>query len=130
MDATRAGKGAAHARGRSASWSRGYAAGRSRGRLDALLRAVHPVAEAGAGQGDPRAGLKIGVAVFKALAGGSRGRVEQAGAGISLATLWHREYEDERDARFINDRVHGNIQKDGTFSVVPKCPVASARRRS
>ncbi|MBI5106382.1 MAG: NAD(P)/FAD-dependent oxidoreductase, partial [Solirubrobacterales bacterium] len=29
----------------------------------------------------------------------------------------HRE---ERDARFINDRVHGNIHKDGTFSVVPR----------
>ena len=29
----------------------------------------------------------------------------------------HRE---ERHARFINDRVHGNIQKDGTFSVVPR----------
>jgi nitrite reductase (NADH) large subunit len=29
----------------------------------------------------------------------------------------HRE---ERGARFINDRVHGNIQKDGTFSVVPR----------
>lgn len=27
---------------------------------------------------------------------------------------------EERDARFINDRVHGNIQKDGTFSVVPR----------
>ena len=29
---------------------------------------------------------------------------------------------DERDARFINDRVHGNIQKDGTFSVIPEMP--------
>jgi nitrite reductase (NADH) large subunit len=29
----------------------------------------------------------------------------------------HRE---ERAARFINDRVHANIQKDGTFSVVPR----------
>jgi nitrite reductase (NADH) large subunit len=29
----------------------------------------------------------------------------------------HRE---ERDARFINDRVHANSQKDGTFSVVPR----------
>ncbi|MBA3327934.1 MAG: NAD(P)/FAD-dependent oxidoreductase, partial [Solirubrobacterales bacterium] len=29
----------------------------------------------------------------------------------------HRE---ERDARFINDRVHANIQRDGTFSVVPR----------
>jgi nitrite reductase (NADH) large subunit len=29
----------------------------------------------------------------------------------------HRE---ERDARFINDRVHANIQRDGRFSVVPR----------
>ena len=29
----------------------------------------------------------------------------------------HRE---ERDARYINDRVHANIQNDGTFSVVPR----------
>jgi len=29
----------------------------------------------------------------------------------------HRE---ERDARFINDRVHANIQRDGKFSVVPR----------
>ncbi|GAC1436657.1 MAG: nitrite reductase large subunit NirB [Solirubrobacteraceae bacterium] len=29
----------------------------------------------------------------------------------------HRE---ERDARFINDRVHANIQRDGSFSVVPR----------
>jgi nitrite reductase (NADH) large subunit len=29
----------------------------------------------------------------------------------------HRE---ERDARYINDRVHANIQRDGTFSVVPR----------
>jgi nitrite reductase (NADH) large subunit len=34
--------------------------------------------------------------------------------------LWKAEYEDERDARFINDRVHANIQKDGTFSVIPR----------
>jgi nitrite reductase (NADH) large subunit len=37
-----------------------------------------------------------------------------------LKMVWGSEYEDERDARFINDRVHGNIQKDGTFSVVPR----------
>ncbi len=37
-----------------------------------------------------------------------------------LKMVWGAEYEDERDARFINDRVHGNIQKDGTFSVVPR----------
>jgi nitrite reductase (NADH) large subunit len=37
-----------------------------------------------------------------------------------LKMVWASEYDDERDARFINDRVHGNIQKDGTFSVVPQ----------
>jgi nitrite reductase (NADH) large subunit len=39
-----------------------------------------------------------------------------------LATIWSDEYVDERDARFINDRVYGNIQKDGTFSVIPEMP--------
>ncbi|MEO5679769.1 MAG: NAD(P)/FAD-dependent oxidoreductase, partial [Acidimicrobiales bacterium] len=29
---------------------------------------------------------------------------------------------DERDARFVNDRVHANVQNDGTFSVVPSIP--------
>jgi nitrite reductase (NADH) large subunit len=30
------------------------------------------------------------------------------------------EHKEERSARFINDRVHANIQRDGTFSVVPR----------
>ena len=34
-----------------------------------------------------------------------------------VAANRHRE---ERHARFINDRVHANIQRDGTFSVVPR----------
>jgi nitrite reductase (NADH) large subunit len=29
-------------------------------------------------------------------------------------------HNEDRSARFINDRVHANIQKDGTFSVVPR----------
>ncbi|SDG90304.1 nitrite reductase (NADH) large subunit [Pseudonocardia oroxyli] len=37
-----------------------------------------------------------------------------------LRTVWPGEFVDERDARFINDRVHANIQRDGTFSVVPQ----------
>jgi nitrite reductase (NADH) large subunit len=70
-----------------------------------------------------RAGnLRSVSAVFAALAGG----VEDAASKIPLAsllnTIWPGEYIDERDARFINDRVHGNIQKDGTFSVVPEMP--------
>lgn len=29
-------------------------------------------------------------------------------------------YEDERESRFVNERMHANIQKDGTYSVVPR----------
>ena len=36
-----------------------------------------------------------------------------------LRTMWPDDFVDERDGRFINDRVHANIQRDGTFSVVP-----------
>ncbi len=31
-----------------------------------------------------------------------------------------QDHDEDRSARFINDRVHANIQKDGTFSVVPR----------
>jgi nitrite reductase (NADH) large subunit len=34
--------------------------------------------------------------------------------------VWCGEHEEDRSARFINDRVHANIQRDGSFSVVPR----------
>jgi nitrite reductase (NADH) large subunit len=37
-----------------------------------------------------------------------------------LDVLWCGDHKEDRSARFINDRVHANIQKDGTFSVVPR----------
>ena len=37
-----------------------------------------------------------------------------------LLCQWPGEYEDERASRFVNERLHGNIQKDGTYSVVPR----------
>ncbi|MGB6051575.1 MAG: (2Fe-2S)-binding protein, partial [Rhodococcus sp. (in: high G+C Gram-positive bacteria)] len=37
-----------------------------------------------------------------------------------LRTVWGPDWVDERGALFINDRVHANIQRDGTFSVVPQ----------
>ena len=37
-----------------------------------------------------------------------------------LDMLWCGDHEEDRSARFINDRVHANIQRDGTFSVVPR----------
>ncbi|MEF9601203.1 nitrite reductase large subunit NirB [Paracoccus sp. PXZ] len=30
------------------------------------------------------------------------------------------EYQDDRQSRFVNERNHANIQKDGTYSVVPR----------
>ncbi|WP_435795058.1 nitrite reductase large subunit NirB [Nocardia aurea] len=59
--------------------------------------------------------------VFAALAPDGR---EDANSKMGLASLlqmmWSDEFIDERDARFVNDRVHANIQRDGTFSVVPQ----------
>ena len=37
-----------------------------------------------------------------------------------LVCDWPGEYVDDYQARYINERVHANIQKDGTFSVVPR----------
>jgi len=34
--------------------------------------------------------------------------------------VWCGRHDEDRSARFINDRVHANIQNDGTFSVVPR----------
>ena len=34
--------------------------------------------------------------------------------------VWCGEHEEDRSKRFINDRVHANIQRDGTFSVIPR----------
>ncbi len=37
-----------------------------------------------------------------------------------LLADWPLEYKDDPQSRFINERKHANIQKDGTFSVVPR----------
>ncbi|WP_046178225.1 nitrite reductase large subunit NirB [Domibacillus tundrae] len=37
-----------------------------------------------------------------------------------LGMIKPTEYEDEKESRFVNERMHGNIQKDGTYSVVPR----------
>ncbi len=37
-----------------------------------------------------------------------------------LVADWPVEYADDYQSRFINERVHANIQKDGTYSVVPR----------
>jgi nitrite reductase (NADH) large subunit len=37
-----------------------------------------------------------------------------------LVCAWPGVYKDDPQSRFINERAHANIQKDGTFSVVPR----------
>jgi nitrite reductase (NADH) large subunit len=37
-----------------------------------------------------------------------------------LLCAWPGEYVDDAQSRFINERAHANIQKDGTFSVIPR----------
>ena len=33
---------------------------------------------------------------------------------------WPKEAKDDPQSRFINERSHANIQKDGTYSVIPR----------
>ncbi len=37
-----------------------------------------------------------------------------------LLSTWPSEYVDDAQSRFINERAHANIQKDGTYSVIPR----------
>ena len=37
-----------------------------------------------------------------------------------LLCAWPGEYQDDYQSRYINERVHANIQKDGTYSVIPR----------
>lgn len=37
-----------------------------------------------------------------------------------LLSDWPLDYVDDRQSRFVNERNHANIQKDGTYSVVPR----------
>lgn len=68
------------------------------------------------------AGLKSVSQVFQVLGNGTEDASSKPALASLLITLWADEYVDERDARFINDRVHANIQKDGSFTVIPQMP--------
>ncbi|WP_369259739.1 nitrite reductase large subunit NirB [Geodermatophilus amargosae] len=60
-------------------------------------------------------------AVFAALApGGKEDARSKMGLTSLLKTVWGSDFVREKDAEFVNDRVHANIQRDGTFSVVPQ----------
>ncbi len=42
------------------------------------------------------------------------------GLAYLVSEIAGNRHREERHARFINDRVHANIQRDGTFSVIPR----------
>ncbi len=42
------------------------------------------------------------------------------GLDYVLNYIWKGDYDIEYDSKFVNDRFHGNIQKDGTFSIIPR----------
>jgi len=37
-----------------------------------------------------------------------------------LLCAWPEEHKEDPQSRFVNERMHANIQKDGTYSVVPR----------
>ncbi|MFP3720321.1 nitrite reductase large subunit NirB [Niallia circulans] len=37
-----------------------------------------------------------------------------------MRMLFPEEYEDDKASRFVNEKMEGNIQKDGTFSIIPR----------
>ena len=51
-----------------------------------------------------------------------------------LLAEWPLDYHDDRQSRFVNERNHANIQKDGTYSVVPRMlgamPISPPKVRS
>ena len=94
---------------------------RRRGRpVGPLLRAWHPGTRPHWCK--PRAqDLRSVAQVFAALApDGEEDAKSKMGLASLLKVIWGADAPDDREGRFINDRVHANIQKDGTFSVVPQ----------
>jgi nitrite reductase (NADH) large subunit len=65
-------------------------------------------------------GLRSAGAVLRELGDGVGCHRCKPALGYYLDAWWCGEHEEETAARHVNDRVHANIQHDGTFSVVPR----------
>ena len=66
--------------------------------------------------------LKSQAAVWQELGWSSPNGCHVCRPAINFYLLadWPLEYRDDPQSRFVNERNHGNIQKDGTYSVVPR----------
>ena len=67
-------------------------------------------------------GLKSQEAVWQELGWTTRNGCHVCRPAVNFYLLadWPLEYRDDPQSRFVNERKHANIQKDGTFSVVPR----------
>lgn len=70
----------------------------------------------------PSRGLQSIPAVMQALGWSTPDGCATCRPGLNyyLLCAWPGAYEDDQQSRFINERAHANIQKDGTYSVVPR----------
>lgn len=70
----------------------------------------------------PAQGLKTIAAVRAALAWKTPDGCQKCRPALNyyLLCAWPETYRDDPQSRFVNERVHANIQKDGTYSVVPR----------
>jgi nitrite reductase (NADH) large subunit len=61
-------------------------------------------------------------AVFKALEWKTPNGCDKCRPAVNyyLISTWPHEAKDDPQSRFVNERTHANIQKDGTYSVVPR----------
>ncbi|RJE78830.1 nitrite reductase large subunit NirB [Paracoccus sp. JM45] len=66
--------------------------------------------------------LKSQEAVWQELGWKTRNGCPSCRPAVNFYLLadWPLEYRDDPQSRFVNERKHANIQKDGTFSVVPR----------
>ncbi|HCS57875.1 MAG TPA: nitrite reductase large subunit, partial [Gordonia polyisoprenivorans] len=67
-----------------------------------------------------RQDLRSVSAVFAALAPDGEDATAKMPLASLLRVVWGADWQREPGALFVNDRVHANIQRDGTFSVVPQ----------
>lgn len=65
-------------------------------------------------------GLKSATEALGALGNGVGCPTCRPGLAYLVSEVWRNRHVEERKHRFINDRVHANIQKNGSFSVVPR----------
>jgi len=67
-------------------------------------------------------GLKTAAAVRRELGWANPDGCQKCRPALNyyLLCAWPGEYRDDPRSRFVNERVHANIQKDGSYSVVPR----------